>query len=296
MAKSTDTLTWVYGVLDTRAAPTLPHVDGVDGAPVALVERGTLAALASEVPRVEFDERALPARLEQIETLAALARAHDGVLEAALRAGADVVPFRMCTLYSGPDAIRGMIAHDAAGLERTLDRVRGMAEWGVKATLAAGPGAGAAGAADAAGRGGAAGRAGAAGRGGAVGRAGAAGAAGRETARSGTEYLARRRREREERERTRESVDAAVAELHARLASQAAAAVLSRPHGRSLTGSDAEMVLNGSYLVPRDAGDRFAALFEQLASAAAADGLALQLTGPWPPYHFVGAPEEERVV
>jgi hypothetical protein len=170
----------------------------------------------------------------------------------------------MCTIYSGVDAIRGMIEHDAPDLERTLERVRGMAEWGVKATLLTPAAAGGA-------------------RGGAS-----------EPASSGTEYLARRRRARDEREQGREAAERTLAQLHARLAAASAATVLNRAQSRELTGSDAEMVLNGSYLVPRDAGDAFGALFDELAAAVAADGLALELTGPWPPYHFVAAPEDER--
>jgi len=50
------------------------------------------------------------------------------------------------------------------------------------------------------------------------------------------------------------------------------------------------MVLNGSYLVDRDRADAFATLVRALADGNAARGLALEITGPWPPYHFVAEP------
>jgi hypothetical protein len=46
------------------------------------------------------------------------------------------------------------------------------------------------------------------------------------------------------------------------------------------------MVLNASYLVERERTADFAGLVDALGR----DGLALELTGPWPAYHFVIEP------
>jgi Gas vesicle synthesis protein GvpL/GvpF len=82
-------------------------------------------------------------------------------------------------------------------------------------------------------------------------------------------------------------VETAAAEVHARLAERAAAAVLARPHDRRLSGRG-DMVLNGAYLVPLDGTPAFLSLADELRERHASEGVALELTGPWPAYHFVG--------
>jgi hypothetical protein len=112
-------------------------------------------------------------------------------------------------------------------------------------------------------------------------RAGAASA----PAASGTEYLLRKRERRDAAETEREALEDAVAEVHARLTERAVAAALSRPQDRRLSGRETEMILNGAYLVPADAAEAFRQIVE-----AESGAIDLELTGPWPPYHFVEEP------
>ncbi|WP_037408861.1 GvpL/GvpF family gas vesicle protein [Candidatus Solirubrobacter pratensis] len=231
-----DALLWAYGVVP---GPAAPPARGVAGRPVTPIAHGKLAVLASAAP---FSAGELQQRLEDMETLASLARAHDAVLEAAFDRG-DVVPFRMGTLYETPQAIRDMLAAETDRFAAVLTRLHDKAEWGVKAFLAP--------------------------------------PRSEPSPSSGTEYLARRRAQRDQ---TEESSEAA-ADVHARLAEYAAGAVLSRLQDRGVSGRDTEMVLNGSYLVPRAEAADFAALVEALGREH--QGLTLELTGPWPPYHFV---------
>jgi Gas vesicle synthesis protein GvpL/GvpF len=244
-----ETLLWVYGIVP--AAFDAPLGEGVDGRPVASHRHDNLTALVSEVPRVRFDEQALRARLEDVEDLEALARAHEGVLQGALRHGT-VVPFRLCTIYASAERLDAMLDHEGAALAAALSRLDGMQEWGVKAFLRT-PAPVPAAAAPA----------------------------------SGTEYLSRLR---EKRDATDEG-ETVVAEVHARLTDGAAAAALSRPQDRRLSGRDAEMVLNGAYLLPADGVERFRSLVEELSRRHEPDGVELELTGPWPPHHFVATPE-----
>jgi hypothetical protein len=243
---------WAYGIVP-RAQAAETGVPGVEGRPVEPVVHGELAVLVSAVPSERYTSEALQQRLEDMAALSALARAHDEVLDAALRAG-DVLPFRMCTLYETPDAIRAMLAAEAGRFGAVLRRLHGRAEWGVKGfaatraepVTASRPG-------------------------------------------SGTEYLARARARRDQAVESREGLEAAAAEVHAALASRAAGAVLSRPQDRRLSGRDEEMILNGAYLVAHAAAEAFAERFAELRDRH--DGLTLELTGPWPPYHFAAEPE-----
>src|SRR5262249_53565202 len=148
------------------------------------------------------------------------------------------LPFRMCTIYETPQAVRAMLTAEGARFTRTLARLHGKAEWGVKAFAGGSP---------------------------------ASSSPARPA--SGAAYLAARRAERERADAGRDAIEADAAALHARLAAQAAGAVLSRPQDRWLSGRRHEMVLNGAYLVPRDEADAFAGLVDWLASESAPDGL-----------------------
>jgi Gas vesicle synthesis protein GvpL/GvpF len=239
---------WVYGVVD-RDAPELGEEKGIDGAAVKLIGAGPLAALASTVPGERFGEDALKAALEDVERLEALARAHQDVIDRALARGV-VVPFRLCTIYEDEGRVREMLEREP--LEEALDRLRGTAEWGVKAY-----------------------------------RADRDEAAAAPAARSGTEYLRRKRDERETAEAAREAVEERAATIHTQLAAHAREAALSRPHDRRLSGDEREMLLNGSYLVPLERVDGFREAVEALDRENAPHGVRLELTGPWAPYHFV---------
>jgi hypothetical protein len=247
---------WVYGVVPGDAPEPPPDRTGVDGRPVRLVRRAGLAALVTDVPLREFGEEALAAELEDLDRLERLSRAHDAVLSAALERG-DVAPLRLCTIYESAASLDAMLEREQATFAGTLAALKGKAEWGVKAYFEPSAGADA----DAV-----------------------------TAPASGADYLARKRERRAAAEATSDVIEGSVAEVHARLVERAAAAVLSRPHDRGLSGHDAEMVLNAAYLVPRDDGARFTALVDELAGRHAPDGLALETTGPWPPYHFVEAP------
>jgi hypothetical protein len=98
-------------------------------------------------------------------------------------------------------------------------------------------------------------------------------------ARSGAEYLSRKiAAGRDARE-----LDAAVATVHEHLAAAADAALVSPPQDARLTGRSEEMLLNGVYLV----ADATIAAFRALAAdLAARHRVPLEVTGPWPAYHF----------
>jgi hypothetical protein len=247
---------WLYGVIDAggAAAPELRGVDSVHE--VELIRHAGFAALVSAVPLDAYGESGLRETLEDLDRLEILARAHERVLDEALRAGA-VVPFRLCTIYAGAARVEEMLACERKPLTAALRRLRGVAEWGVKAYANGG----AHDANDA--------------------------AAGEPV--SGTEYLSRRRAERAAATGARQTLETAVEDVHARLCEGAADAMLSLPQAAALTGREAEMVLNGAYLVAdADVGD-FRALVAELDGRHRTDGMQLELTGPWPAYHFVEA-------
>jgi hypothetical protein len=242
---------WVYGVVDRDVDDPDGSLVGVDGAPVQALRGAGLAALASPVPLDRFGAEALEASLEDLQRLEALARAHQHVLDRALERGG-VIPFRLCTIYDGPAHVREMLQRERESLAATLERVRGAAEWGVKGYLVAAPVAAPAGAP------------------------------------SGAAWLERKREDRAAAEAARDAAEHRAATIHARLGEHAGASALSRPHDRRLSGHEGEMVLNAAYLVASARADEFHAVVDALAREHEPQGLRLELTGPWAPYHFVG--------
>jgi hypothetical protein len=180
-----------------------------------------------------------------------LARAHEQVLDETMRMGT-VVPFPICTVYEGAERVRDMLEREREPLAAALRRLRGTAEWGVKAYL--------------------------------VGREDDEAAAAAPA--SGTDYLTRKRTARDAAETARRELEATVEAVHARLRERAAGAVLSPLQDRRLSGHEGQMVFNAAYLVADADAEAFGSLFAEIARQLAAGGLALALTGPWPPYHF----------
>jgi hypothetical protein len=248
----------LYGAAPRPPRLSLDDVEGVEpGRPVGVLPHAGLAAVTGRVSLAEFGSEPLRHNLNDLDWLARVARAHQAVLDRALASG-PIVPLRLCTVFADEAHVREMLESEHDVLADALARVRGRAEWGVKLI------------AD-------------------VSRLqeaiGASAKPGEES--SGRAYLEGRSRERRAREEAQRIVQQAAEEVHARLRQQAAAATLLRPQSRELSGRAGEMVLNGAYLVERSRVDQFQATAAELGERQRPLGLALELTGPWPPYNFV---------
>ena len=217
----------------------------------ALVVEGALAAVVREVPLGEYGEEALRANLDDIAWLEDAARRHEAVLEGLLEQ-TTVIPLRLCTIYHDEAAVRAMLASEQGALTEALGRLEGHTEWGVKAFCDR-----------------------------ATVEASARPPAG--DGGEGEAYLARRRAE----ARARELVTATVDAAHERLAELAQVALANPLQRRELTGRSDDMALNGVYLVADERAGELQAVVERCA-AEAPPGLTFELTGPWPPYNFVG--------
>lgn len=226
--------------------------------PARLIAVGDLAAIVSDISIDEFDEEALPERLNDLDWLDEKARAHESVLECALRRTA-VVPFRFCTIYRSEEDLRAFVSERRDELCRVLDYVEGRVEVGVKGYVRR-----------------------------AVLERSLEGGVAREDGRedTGRAYLRRRQEDRRLAEeftrRLSECAAAASARLE-RLAVAAASLPVRRP------GEDAEaeaVVLNGAYLVPAE-DDSLAREAGALTAEYAPLGIRFEVTGPWPPYNFV---------
>ena len=248
---------YVYGVADGDR-----EIDEPKGG-VRLIREGRVAAIVGPVDLCEFDQ--LDERLNDLAWLEQKARAHEAVLDELVGEGA-VVPLRFGAIYRRPDEVVALLRDRGEEFEADLDRVRGRIELGVKGfvdrtalenTLA---------------------------------RERVATAAG---GGSGRAYLERRRVQREIADEASAILAEAARTAHERLLELSAAGTVSRPHSRELSGRPEEMFLNVAYLV--QAKDE--SLREEVAAlgrAYAPLALTFEVTGPWPPYSFVGSENREH--
>jgi hypothetical protein len=250
-----DTLTYVYALardVDPGAAGALR---GVGGGTVRTVEAGGVAAVVSDVDRAEFEERALEERLEDLEWLAATARAHHHVVDTL---GRDhlVAPLALATVYFDDDRVRAVLTEGRATFTAVLDQLAGRAEWGVKV----------------------------------YGRPGAAREqAADEKPRSGAEYLRRRRAALREGDTALDAAREAAGEVDAAVTALAVASRTHRLQDATLSGESDPMVLNRAYLVPVE---RTGELRDLVASYEGRRQVRVELTGPWVPYSFAQAAPE----
>ncbi|MEA2126894.1 MAG: hypothetical protein QOI80_3676 [Solirubrobacteraceae bacterium] len=235
-----------WWVYCVAAEPVDVELPGVAGAPVETVAAHGLHAVVSRVPLSDFGDEPLRDHLEDLAWVERVARAHETVLEAAMER-TTIVPLRLCTICLARERVADLLGAQAADLTAALERLRGRSEWGVK-LFASRPVEADTPVADD----------------------------------DGAAYLERKRRAVAQRERAGEDVDA----VHEAIAELAVAAVANPPQHRDAHGRDADMVLNGAYLVE----DSRRAELGDLVGRLAGDGVGeLELTGPWPPYNFASA-------
>jgi hypothetical protein len=253
-----DELLWTYGVVATGA--TLPaDLVGVAGGTVAPVAAEGLTALTTAVPRADFDVEPLRDHLNDLPWLERIAREHEAVLEEVLGA-TTVVPLRQCTNFDDAAGVQRMLEREHDAFLEALGRLEGRQEWGVKVLLD---------------------------------RDRSAPASDEATQEDGLAYLARRRQQLAAREEARGVTAQLVDQVDGALRVVAVDAVRLPAQNRELSGHSGDMVLNAAYLVCDPAELRACA--ELLQQRYEAQGVRIELTGPWPPYNFVSSGAEAQL-
>jgi hypothetical protein len=217
----------------------------------ALGAGGGVWLIVAGVPLDRYAADVIDARLADLDWVSQCALGHDAVVEHLARRH-PVIPMKLFTLFTSDERAVAHVARTRRKLERLFARVAGREEWGVRLLLdekrALAP------------------------------RAAPVAAA------SGTEFLAKKKAAKDARQRiVADAVDEAdrVFDALTRLADD------SRRRTPAVEGPTSRMVLDAAFLVVRRDARRFRAAAGAAARALAARGLALVLTGPWPPYHFV---------
>lgn len=249
---------WAYAVLRAQQAEDrIAGLRGVAGEPVRAVFAADLAAAVGTVGLDEFGDLALRRNLEDLDWLSDKARAHDAVVSGIARFG-PVIPVRMATVYFDDDRVRQVLTNRHDAFDAVLHRVSGRAELGVK------------------------------------GYADPKGIAVQENQsadsgsgrRSGTAYLARRRRELASEEEGDRFAAGEADRIHRTLLRCAVDGKRKPALDKSLSNRAGWTVLNGTYLVDEGLVDLFMETVTALEKTTAR--ITLEVTGPWPPYSFAG--------
>jgi len=102
----------------------------------------------------------------------------------------------------------------------------------------------------------------------------------------GTKYLIQKQERHRESRASLQRYKSEVASVETALMGLADRYYRSRLLPSNLTGRREKMLWNAAFLLPRSASDSWLALAEEVRISAAARGLLLEVSGPWPPYHF----------
>lgn len=271
-AEPGDEPSWVWYVYGIERADADPPTDvtGIVGSAVEGVEVDGLRAVVSKVPSADFEQPALAEHFDDLEWVGSNAQAHEAVLGAALARGA-VLPLRFGTVFRDHDAVVDVLRRHADDLLSEVDRMSGRREWGAKVVVDL----------DACDR-----------------WIAERSPSFRESteaptdraAQGGRAYLSRRQAQRSRRDERHGLLLEVAGEIHERLSEHAVDAGTSPPQQRELSGYEGEMILNGAYLVDDTATAAFHEAAGKLTERHADKGVVVQITGPWPPHHFISLP------
>ncbi|OLC10772.1 MAG: hypothetical protein AUH39_01135 [Chloroflexi bacterium 13_1_40CM_67_9] len=127
----TGELRYLYAVADASAEPAIARADlrGIGGSRVETIVEGRLLGVTSAVPRAEYEEEPLNARLQDLEWLAPRAASHQELNGKLLELASAVIPLAFGAIYRDPQGVRELLRTRADDFGDRLRAVEGRAEW-----------------------------------------------------------------------------------------------------------------------------------------------------------------------
>jgi hypothetical protein len=220
--------------------------------PVELVRYGRLAAVTSRVGLDRFDLAKLQEGTADLPWLSTVAIRHNEIIVAAAR-HLPVLPMRLGIFFASRSSLIAKLGPYEADTAEFLRRIEDRQEWAVKVYCA---------------------------------EHSAREFDGPVQAGGGTQYLAAKGLLVQRRRQAQAAVRQAVSTLEARLQGVTDEFHRLRPLPTALTNRTEKMVWNGAFLLRKSSLGSFHAACEQLANELAPQGLLVEPTVPWPPYHF----------
>jgi hypothetical protein len=255
---------------------------------VELIQDGPIAAVTSRVGLDEFAPDRLQGKTaEDIQWLGKVAARHNEIVCKAASSSA-VLPLRLGTVFRSRDSLLAMLVRCRSTVAKFLEQLGNRQEWGVKLYLEkqrpepppghtgpppphfVGKQRGADPIFD---------------------RKAAStnqcndGDLSR-SATSGTSYLTQKKAQLDSRRELRASMYQTIQIVEQCLASKAEHSCRIRTLPRDLTGRTEEMVFNAAFLLPSSAQASWLETVQSIYRDVQSNGLVLEVSGPWPPYHF----------
>lgn len=239
------------GTLPVESAP--PGLPGLS-APRALALGDGLWLAAADAPLPEYGAESIQANLQDLDWVSSRAMAHEAMVEHFGKTGT-VIPMKLFTLFAGDDRALEHIRSERGRLDRVLERIAGCQEWGVlvrfdesKAKELAAEE--------------------------------SRSAAGPQSA--GTAFLLRKKAEQEASRTMRDRLRGEMDEVFSDLEGRAAEARRREPV------SPSPLLLDGAFLVRSAQAASFEKTVDRWAKLLSERACEVTLTGPWPPYNFIG--------
>jgi hypothetical protein len=262
--------TYLYCLVRADREPGLAGVPpGLPGCspPRLLAAGGGLWLVVSTAPLSQYGAEEIQSRLSDLSWVSDRALAHEAVVEhfTGVTEAAAVLPLKLFTLFSSEERALAYVRDDRERrqrIDRSLDRVAGRVEWGVRVRLDD-----------------------------ARAREVLAREMERETGKpsSGAAFLLRKKLEQDASRELASRLRAEMDETFAELAEGAAESLRREPAASPEQGG--RLLLDAAFLVPTGQSGEFETRVERCAARLAPRACEVTLTGPWPPYHFI---EEAR--
>jgi hypothetical protein len=209
--------------------------------------------VVSDAPLDVFGEAPLADHLTDLDWVSRAAVAHDAVVERFITADA-VLPMKVFTIFTSDERALAKTRSDWDRIESALEDVTGQVEWGLRLIFD---------------------------------QKKTTPAAPMPRGSTGRGYLLAKQKEHTETVAHRRLVRRRTAGVVSALAA-IAREVKERPLATAAT-SGSRLLLDAAFLVPRTRERRFRAAVARETRRLAPEGYAVHLSGPWPPYSFVGS-------
>lgn len=228
------------------------------------VTAASLAAFATPVDDVDFSQAVIDARAKDVDWLGGIGYRHQSVMSALMHGGT-IVPLRAFTLFGSAETLRSHLMKEHVRLSNLLDRLEGKQEWTLRLEFDPERWSEAL-----------------------VRRVDSLRALSEEIdgAAAGKAFLLRKKLDDEKKRASREAEQQVMAEVESAVLEKLACDTVAETR-QQRSGAFPQI----NVLINRDEESRLVELREALSQRYGTEGVTLALTGPWPPYTFVGRGE-----
>ena len=121
---------YAFGIIKANQEDTVDLL-GMEDRPCRIVENGNLGMLVCPVPLIEYNEESLHRYMEDIAWVESHARCHEKILLQTME-GRPVIPLPFCTIFTEEESIKQQLSQNAEILQDDLQRLRNHNEMHVK--------------------------------------------------------------------------------------------------------------------------------------------------------------------